>query len=214
MIHAALAHDVLSVLWHPPFYYKNLPDDGIIAFYKECLERVNALTSTNKCLKVVLYNFPTLTGVELTHNIVAQLYSLFPSNIMGIKDSGCNFEHTLAYVERFPQLKIYAGKDTDTSELVRRGAAGGIGSLANFIPKLMRSLYEFGKDETKANRNEEINNLVPIINKHWAICSMKALMGVLTNNKQWNVARPPFYTLSWEQGEELVRLMKEARINK
>jgi dihydrodipicolinate synthase/N-acetylneuraminate lyase len=78
----------------------------------------------------------------------------------------------------------------------------------------MRSLYEFGKDETKANLNEEINNLVPIINKHWAICSMKAIMGVLTNNKQWNVARPPFYTLSWEQGEELVRLMKEARINK
>jgi 4-hydroxy-tetrahydrodipicolinate synthase len=94
-----------------------------LPFFKECLERVNALTSTNKCLKVVLYNFPTLTGVELTHNIVAQLYSLFPSNIMGIKDSGCNFEHTLAYVERFPQLKIYAGKDTDTSELVRGGAA-------------------------------------------------------------------------------------------
>ena len=185
-----------------------------LPFFKECLERVNALTSTNKCLKVVLYNFPTLTGVELTHNIVAQLYSLFPSNIMGIKDSGCNFEHTLAYVEQFPQLKIYAGKDTDTSELVRRGAAGGIGSLANFIPELMRSLCEFGKDETRVDRNEEINNLVPNINKHWAICSMKSIMGVLTNNKQWNVARPPFYTLSWEQGEELVRLMKEARINK
>ena len=210
MIHAALNHEVLAVLWHPPFYYKNLPDAGIISFYKECLDRINDKSR----LKVVLYNFPTLTGVELTHNIVAQLYSLFPSNIMGIKDSGCNFEHTLAYVKKFPQLNIYAGQDTDTSELVRRGAVGGIGSLANFIPNLMRSLYEYGNDETCVDRNGEINRLVPIIDKHWPICSMKAIMAVQTNNEQWNRARPPFYPLTWDEGKELVYLMREANINK
>ena len=76
MLKAAIKYKVLAVLWHPPYYYKNLPDEGTIQFYKECLEKVN-----DKSLKVILYNFPALTHVPLTHNIIGRLLELFPDNV-------------------------------------------------------------------------------------------------------------------------------------
>ena len=210
MMCTALSFNVLAVLWHPPFYYKNVPEKGVIAFYKECIER---LGDEKRKLKVVLYNFPTLTGVELTHKIVEELFNIFPENIMGIKDSGCSFEHALAYIKKFPQLNIYAGSDTHTSELVRNGAAGGIGSLSNFVPNLMSSLYEYGRDDSKPNRNDELAKLDSIIDKYYPFCSMKAIMA-LQKGEKWNMARPPFVSLTKEQSQELANLIKENKINK
>jgi 4-hydroxy-tetrahydrodipicolinate synthase len=207
MIDTALKYNVLAVLWHPPFYYKNLSDDGVVAFYKESIERVN-----NKTLKVVLYNFPMLTGVPITHNIIEKLYNLFPQNIIGVKDSCFDYDKTFDLIKKFPHLKIYVGKDTDTSELVRNGAVGAIVALSNIVPNLMSSLYEYGKDNTKPNRNDEINKLWNLISQHYLICSVKAIMASKKGPK-WNVARPPLFVITQIEAEELVRGVKEANIN-
>jgi 4-hydroxy-tetrahydrodipicolinate synthase len=95
MVREALRHKVLAVLWHPPFYFKNLSDDGVIAFYKECLTRIN-----DKSLKVILYNFPANTGVPVNQNIVGKLYDMFPDNIKGVKDSSFSFDHTLGLIQK------------------------------------------------------------------------------------------------------------------
>lgn len=103
MLKAAIKFKVLAVLWHPPYYYKNLADEGTILFYKECLEKVN-----DKSLKVILYNFPALTHVPLTHNIIGRLLELFPDNIIGIKDSSFDYYHTLSLIKTFPApFKVY-----------------------------------------------------------------------------------------------------------
>ena len=208
MINTALSYNVLAVLWHPPYYFKNLSDDGVVEFYKESIERVNS-----NSLKVILYNFPMFTGVPLSHSIIERLYNLFPKNIIGIKDSGFDYDKTLALIKRFPQLKVYVGKDSDTSELVRNGAVGAIVALSNIVPRLMCSLYEYGLDSTKPNRNEEINKLWNLIGQHYLICSVKAIMASEKGPK-WNVARPPLFAITQEQVEALAKQVKEANINK
>lgn len=154
MIRESLRYNLLAVLWNPPFYYKNLSEDGIVAFYQECLERVN-----DKSLNVILYNYPSNTCVPITRTIVERLFNLFPDNIIGLKDSSYNYEETLAFLKNFPHLKIYAGKDIDTSSLVSQGAVGTISAFANIAPNLMNSLYEHGLDKTKPNRNDEANKV-------------------------------------------------------
>jgi 4-hydroxy-tetrahydrodipicolinate synthase len=208
MVQTAQKHNVLSVLWHPPTYFKNLSEDGIVNFYKICLERVN-----DKNLKVILYNFPNVTGVELTDNVIQRLVDLFPLNIWGMKDSSFSYEHTLHWIQRFPKLKVYVGKDTDTSELTRNGAAGAICALSNICPKLMCSLYEYGKDSSKPNRNDEINKLWAVISKHYLICSVKGIQASQKGPK-WNVARPPLHPLTPKEVEDIARDVKENGINK
>ena len=209
MIKAGLKHKVLAVLWHPPYYYKNLSDEGVITFYKECLEKVN-----DKSLKVVLYNFPALTHVPLTHNIVARLCQLFPDNIMGIKDSSFDFNHSVSYIRTFPQLNIYVGKDTDVSGLVKHGAKGAICALSNICPLLMHSLYEYGKDSSKPNRNDEINRLWAIVHKTNLIAIIKGIMSSQKGSPKWAVCRPPLVSISAKETEETMRALKEAKIEK
>ena len=208
MIQTALSYNVLAVLWHPPYYFKNLSDDGVVEFYKQSIERVN-----NPSLKVILYNFPMFTGVPLNHQIIERIYNLFPDTIVGIKDSGFDYDKTLALIKTFPKLKVYVGKDTDTSELVRNGAVGAIVALSNIAPRLMVSLYEYGLDNTKPNRNDEINNLWGLIGRHYLICSVKAIMASQKGPK-WNVALPPLFVITPEQAQSLVQGVKDANIGK
>ncbi len=105
------------------------------------------------------------------------------------------------------------GKDTDVSELVRHGAAGAIVALSNIVPNLMHSLYEYGKDSSKSNRNDEINKLWELIGQHYLICSVKAIMASQKGPK-WNMARPPLSPLTVKQGEVLARQVKEANIRR
>ncbi len=208
MIREALKYNVLAVLWHPPYYFKNLSEDGVVAFYHQALQKVN-----DKDIKVVLYNFPMFTGVPMTHGIIEKIYNLYPNNIIGIKDSGFDYDKTLALIKSFPQLKVYVGKDTDTSELVRNGAVGAIVAISNIAPRLMVSLYEYGLDSSKPNRNDEINNLWGLIGRHYLISSVKAIMASQKGPK-WNMALPPLMTISSEQAESLVQGLKDAKIEK
>ena len=50
-----------GVLLLPPFYYKNMPEDGIYAYYAEVIERVG-----ENGLKVFLYHIPQMSGVAIT----------------------------------------------------------------------------------------------------------------------------------------------------
>jgi len=209
MIRASLKYNLLATLWAPPFYYKDLSEDGVVVFYKECLERIN-----DKSLNVILYNYPSNTCVPLTHAIVERLYALFPDNIMGLKDSGYVYDGTLAYIKKYPHLKIYVGKDIDTSSLVSQGAVGTISAFANIAPNLMNSVYEYGLDNTKPNRNDEINKLWNIVFQHYFISSMKGIVSTIKNEKKWNIVRPPLFSLTPAEANELVRQIKHSNINK
>lgn len=108
---------------------------------------------------------------------------------------------------------MYAGKDTDVAGLVKHGAVGGICALSNLYPMLMQSLYEYGKDSTKPNRIDEINRLWAIVNGPRFIPMAKAIYAAEKGPK-WNVARPPIVSMSAKEGAEIVRAIKEAKINK
>jgi dihydrodipicolinate synthase/N-acetylneuraminate lyase len=89
---------------------------------------------------------------------------------------------------------------------VRNGAVGAIVALSNVFPNLMCSLYEYGLDNTKPNRNDEINKLWDLISRHNLICSVKAIMTSQTKNPKWNVALPPLFPITQDE----VRLMVDS----
>ena len=79
-------HAVVSgapgVLLLPPFYYKNVPEDGVFAYYAEVIERV-----ADWRLKVFLYHIPQMSGVPITHGLIARLVKTYGPVIAGLKDS-------------------------------------------------------------------------------------------------------------------------------
>ena len=69
-----------SVLIHPPFFFKNVPDEGIINFYREVIKHVSEPE-----LKVFLYHIPQVTCVPISLNVIERLMKEFPETVIGIK---------------------------------------------------------------------------------------------------------------------------------
>jgi 4-hydroxy-tetrahydrodipicolinate synthase len=66
----------------PPFYYKGVPDDGLVA-YIEALVKATADTA----LPIYLYHYPALSGLLWHVELIKRLRQTFPGRIVGLKDS-------------------------------------------------------------------------------------------------------------------------------
>ena len=66
----------------PPFYYKGVPDEGLIAYVEAVLEATAA-----RSIPVYLYHFPAQSGLAWHVELVKRLLSAFGNRIVGLKDS-------------------------------------------------------------------------------------------------------------------------------
>ena len=68
----AVENKVFSVLLLPPFYYKNVSDEGVYQYYKQIINTVKS-----KKLRVFLYNIPQVSGVTISIDLVNRLKKEF-----------------------------------------------------------------------------------------------------------------------------------------
>jgi 4-hydroxy-tetrahydrodipicolinate synthase len=97
--HAA-DHGADCTLVVPPFYYKNVSDDGLRRYFSLVLE------ATPK-LDVHLYHVPGYSAVPLSDGLIASLKH-YP-NLAGVKDSGDDMAGYIDRVKNFPDLNISSG---------------------------------------------------------------------------------------------------------
>ena len=79
--HAA-KHGCGGVLMLPPFYYKEVTDDGLFQFFAEVIERVG-----DSNLHIYLYHIPPIAQVSISLTLIERLLKEYPETVVGIKDS-------------------------------------------------------------------------------------------------------------------------------
>ena len=72
-----------ACLMMPPFFLKGVPDQGVIDAYRYVIDGAG-----DARLRLYLYHIPQVSGVGLSHAVIAELRRLYPRTIVGIKDSG------------------------------------------------------------------------------------------------------------------------------
>ncbi|MEO5772388.1 MAG: dihydrodipicolinate synthase family protein, partial [Burkholderiaceae bacterium] len=87
-----------GVLVMPPFYFKGVPDAGIV----EAMSQVIAALDAGP-LRVVLYHIPQVAAVSLSQPVIAELLRRHGQRIVAIKDSQCDRAHSLALADAFMQ---------------------------------------------------------------------------------------------------------------
>ena len=97
----ASEHKVGAVLLLPPFYYKNVSDEGIIKYYQNIVETVGS-----NSLKYILYNIPQVSGVKINISILEKLIHLFPNNIIGMKDSSGDLDNMLQVIKSISDFSV------------------------------------------------------------------------------------------------------------
>lgn len=184
----------------PPFYFKNVPEDGLYTYFVQLIERVG-----HPDLKIYLYHIPQVTGVGIPPDLVRRLHSAFPEVIVGIKDSSGDWENT---VELFSidGLTVYPSQETTLVEGHRLGATGCISATANLnaanIARL-QSAIEAG--DPAPELLAEVSAFRHLIAGAGPIQAQKALLARWTGNASWARTRPPLVPMPEAKAEWLAR---------
>lgn len=125
--------DGISIL--QPMFLKPTEDE-LYTHFRTIAESVPALP-------VLLYNNPGRTGYGMSQSLVSRL-AHDVDNIVGMKDSSGNLTETEEFIRRNADVdfKVFCGKDTLIYAGMCVGAVGAVCSTANFLPRLVCSIYE------------------------------------------------------------------------
>jgi len=108
----------------PPFYYKFSADE-VVGFYRDLADAMD--------LPVIPYNFPALSGVTLTGDLIRQLRK--HPRIAGVKFTSNDLFQLERMKKDDPELIVYSGFDELFLAGLAMGADGAIGSTFNFMPE-------------------------------------------------------------------------------
>jgi 4-hydroxy-tetrahydrodipicolinate synthase len=200
----ALSLGVNTVVMLPPFYYKDITDDGLFAAYAEVVERIG-----DAKLRVVLYHIPQFSAVPITFPVIERLRARYPGTFAGIKDSAGDLAHMEALVERFPGFAVLAGADPLMLPLLRKGGAGCITATSNLVAADLAFIFRHFDDAARATEVEAAQARV-VAARHRAsrfaqMASLKALLAQRTGDEGWRRMRPPLLSLSAEEASALLQ---------
>ncbi len=198
----ALSLGVTTVVMLPPFYYKNVPDEGVFAAYAAIVERV-----ADPRLRVILYHIPQFSAVPIAHDVIERLRERFPGTFIGLKDSSGDFANMEALVKRFPGFSVLAGADPLMLPLLRAGGAGCITAASNLaaadLAVVFRNYTDPAREAEVQKAHERAVAVRNRISQFAQIPSVKALLRKKTGNPSWGAMRPPLLPLTPSEAERL-----------
>lgn len=175
----------------PPFYYKNVPEDGVFDAYARMIDAV-----ADDRLRVYLYHIPQMSGVPITLGLIERLMTAFPGIIAGLKDSSGDWENTRAVIDAFPDLATYSASESLIPRNAARGGAGCISASANVNPAGIRRLIDALGTETEAACHEQVSAVRTIFEGLPLIPAIKAAVAAQRDDVGFATVRPPFVAMA------------------
>jgi len=189
-----------GTLMLPPFYYKDVSDDGLFASFAEVIERVG-----NANLRIYLYHIPPIAHVGISPRLVERLVKHYPQTIVGIKDSSGDWNNTDALLKLdLDDFRVFAGSESFLLQNMKGGGAGCISATANINPAAIHQLYEDWQSGNAEAVQTALDNIRSIIQKYPVIPALKATIASFRDDAQWETVRPPLVSLNNDQTTELI----------
>ncbi len=176
----------------PPFFLKGVPDQGVIDAYTQVIAAV-----ADKRLRVVLYNIPQVSGVALSPAVIGTLLDRYPGTIVGLKDSGCQRDTSLAYAQAFmPPLQVWVGNEPDLQTLSACGSLGAVSGVANILPRLVGRLVKDHAQPGAAANQQRVLAFLAILGGYGMTAAFKGMLALLNNDPGWRRVRAPLVAIS------------------
>jgi 4-hydroxy-tetrahydrodipicolinate synthase len=196
---AATRAGCAGVLMLPPFYYKNVSEEGLFRSFAAVIDRVG-----EPRLRVYLYHIPPVSQVGIPLRVIERLLARYPGVVVGIKDSGGDFENTRAMLRAFPGFEIFVGSEKFLLRNLQEGGAGCITATANLNAAAIARAFR----ERSEERQREIDVVRSAYEKFPMIPALKETLARRTGDSSWRIVRPPLLELSAEQRAALVKAVE------
>jgi len=179
----ALSLGVHRALVLPPFYYKSVPERGIVDAYDRTIGAI-----ADPRLRLYFYRIPQLSGVDIHAPVIETLAARFPGTIAGLKDSSGDWPSMRSLCATFGStLDVLVGSERHLNAALAAGACGCVTATANVNPRQLATLYDT-RDEALQRSAIAIRDE---FEKTATIPALKAKTAERTGDRRWRNVRPP-----------------------
>jgi len=194
-----------GVLMLPPFYYKNVSDEGLYRNFSEIIERVG-----DARLRIYLYHIPPVSQVGITPALVERLLKNYSGIVAGMKDSSGDWNNTKTMLDRFSGsgFDVFAGSESFLLATLRNGGKGCISATANVNPAAVHGLFANWRSPDADRMQEDLTALRAVFQKYFVISALKATVANYGNDPEWSRVRPPLVELAKEEQDALATELK------
>jgi 4-hydroxy-tetrahydrodipicolinate synthase len=184
--HAA-ALGFAGALLLPPFYYKGVPDDGLVAY----VEAVVTATATTP-IPLYLYHFPAQSGLPWHIGLIRRLLEAFRGRIVGLKDSSGDMAYARAALTVAPCFRVFPSTEAVLLEARSGTFAGCISATANLNADLCARAWQTG-DVRALDTAVAIRQL---LDGRPLVAGVKALLAHIHGEPALARVRPPLAELA------------------
>jgi len=167
----------------PPFYYKGVPDDGLVAY----VDAIVAATASRP-ISIYLYHYPALSGLPWHVGLIRRLLDTFGERIVGLKDSSGDMNFARAAAAITPRFAVFPSTEAALPQARSGGPfAGCISATANLNADLCARAYRSGDAAALA----EAVAIRKLFDGKALVPGVKALLAHIHGEPQWARVAPP-----------------------
>lgn len=166
----------------PPFYYKGVPDDGLVA-YVDAIVRA----TDDKQIPIYLYHFPAQSGLPWHIALIKRLVDAYGSRIVGLKDSSGDMPFAREASRIAPGFAVFPSNEAALIEARGGAFAGVISATANCNPDLCARAWRQG-DQTALDQAVMIRKL---FDGKALVSGVKALLAHIHGDPALARVKPP-----------------------
>jgi len=168
----------------PPFYYKGVPDDGLVAY-------VDALVRATR-IPIYLYNYPAMSGIQWHVALLERLLKTYSSGIAGLKDSSGDMTYARAAAALSSSFAVFPSTEAALLEARRGDFAGCISATANLNADLCAHAWRDGD----ADALEAAVAIRKLFEGKPLVSGVKALLAHIHSDPALTRMKPPLASFS------------------
>lgn len=178
----------------PPFFYKDVPHEGIVRYF------ARIITASRKPIPLYLYNFPALSGVRYDVELVRRLLVEFSGRFAGLKDSSGDMAYARAVAAIDRSFAVFPSNEATLAEARGGPFAGCISATASVNAAFCaRGLHE--EDDAALSVAVSIRQLFTGMNLPAGI---KSLLSHIHHDPRLAHTLPPLVEIGAADKERLV----------
>src|SRR6185436_10117062 len=137
----------------PPFYYKGVPDDGLVAYIDTIVK-----ATAQRPVPIYLYHYPQQSGLHWHVALVKRLLDTFGSRIVGLKDSSGDMNYAREAAAISKEFDVFPSTEAVLLDARAGAFAGCISATANLNADLCQLAWSKG-DKAALDRAVTIRKL-------------------------------------------------------
>jgi 4-hydroxy-tetrahydrodipicolinate synthase len=166
----------------PPFYYKGVPDDGLVAYVDTIVTATAA-----KPIPIYLYHFPSQSGLPWHVKLVKRLLDTFGTRIVGLKDSSGDMAYAREAAAIDKSFKVFPSTEAVLLEARSGAFAGCISATANLNADLCARAWRNGDN----NALDQAVTIRKLFDGKQLVPGVKALLAHIHGDPAWGRVQPP-----------------------